>query len=124
MQFMMLMIPNVYRGNKKLEGFVPDPKKVEEMTRFNVELGKAVTILSLNGLHPLSSGARVSFGRGKPAVTDGPFIETKEVLGGYWLVEADSKEDLVEWAQRCPADEGDVIEIRQIFGEADFARKS
>jgi hypothetical protein len=123
MQFMMLMIPNVYRGNKKLEGFLPDPKKIEEMTRFNEELGKAVTILSLNGLHPLSTGARVSFGRGKPTVTDGPFIETKEVLGGYWIVEADSKEELVTWALRCPADEGDVIEIRQIFGEADFADK-
>jgi hypothetical protein len=122
MQFMMLMIPNVYRGNKKLEaGFVPDPKKIKEMTRFNEELGKAVTILSLNGLRPLNAGARVSFGRGKPTVTDGPFIETKEVLGGYWLVEADSKEELVNWALRCPADEGDVIEIRQIFDAADFA---
>ena len=122
MQFMMLMIPNVYRGNKKLDpGFVPDPKKVEEMARFNEELGKAVKILSLNGLHPLNTGARVSFGKGKPTVTDGPFIETKEVLGGYWMVEANSKEELVKWAQRCPADEGDVIEIRQIFGEADFA---
>jgi hypothetical protein len=67
MQFMMLMIPDVYRGNKKLDpGFVPDPKKVEEMGRFNEELGKAVKILSLNGLHPLNSGARVSFGKGKP----------------------------------------------------------
>jgi hypothetical protein len=123
MQFMMLMIPNVYRGNKTLEGFLPDPKQVEEMTRFNEEMGKSLKILSLNGLHPLSSGARVSFGEGKPTVTDGPFIETKEVLGGYWLVEADSKEQLVEWAQRCPADEGDVIEIRQVFSEADFADK-
>ena len=123
MQFMMLMIPNVYRGNRKLEGFLPDPKKIEEMTRFNEEMGKAVKILSLNGLHPLSTGARVSFGRGKPTVTDGPFIETKEVLGGYWLVEADSKEQLVAWAQRCPADEGDVLEIRRVFGEADFANK-
>ena len=116
MQFMMLMIPDVYRGNKKLDpGFVPDPKKLEEMARFNEELGKAVKILSLNGLHPLNTGARVSFGKGKPTVTDGPFIESKEVLGGYWLVEANSKEELVKWAQRCPADEGDVIEIRQIF---------
>jgi hypothetical protein len=121
MQFMMLMIPNVYRGNKTLEGFLPDPKQVEEMTRFNEEMGKSLKILSLNGLHPLSCGARVSFGEGKATVTDGPFIETKEVLGGYWLVEADSKERLVEWAQRCPADEGDVIEIRQVFSEADFA---
>ena len=123
MQFMMLMIPNVYRGNKKLDGFVPDPKKVEEMTRFNVELGEAVTILSLNGLHPLNAGARVSFGKGKPAVTDGPFIETKEVLGGYWLVEANSKEELVKWVLRCPAEEGDVIEIRPVFSESDFAAK-
>ncbi|MGH8252230.1 MAG: YciI family protein [Steroidobacteraceae bacterium] len=124
MQFMMLMIPNVYRGNKKLEpGFAPDPKKVEEMTRFNEEMGKAIKILSLNGLHPLRSGARVSFGKGKPAVIDGPFVETKEVLGGYWLVETDSKDELVKWALRCPADEGDVIEIRQIFSESDFASK-
>jgi hypothetical protein len=124
MQFMMLMIPKVYRGNTKLgPDFVPDPKKLETMARFNEELGKAVTILSLNGLHPLSTGARVSFGTGKPTVTDGPFIETTEVLGGYWLVEASSKDELVQWAQRCPADEGDVIEIRQVFDEADFAIK-
>lgn len=124
MQFMMLMIPDVYRGNRTLaQGFVPDPKKIEEMTRFNEELGKAVKILSLNGLHPLNKGTRVSFGKGKPTVTDGPSIEANEVLGGYWLVEAKSKEELVKWAQRCPADEGDVIEIRQIFDEADFAKK-
>jgi hypothetical protein len=121
MQFMMLMIPNVYRGNRKLEGFSPERKDMEAMGRFNEEMGKAVNILSLNGLHPLYAGARVSFGKGKPTVTDGPFVETKEVLGGYWLVEADSKEELVKWAQRCPAAEGDIIEIRQIFGEEDFA---
>src|SRR5687768_717460 len=102
MQFMMLMIPEVYRGNKTLDaGFVPDPKKLDEMGRFNEEMGKAVKILSLNGLHPLNAGARVSFGKGKPMVTDGPHVETKEVLGGYWLVEADSKEELVKWAERC-----------------------
>jgi hypothetical protein len=124
MQFMMLMIPKVYRGNTKLDpAFVPDPQKVQQMARFNEELGKAVTILSLNGLHPLTTGARVSFGKGKPMVTDGPFIETTEVLGGYWLVEASSKEELLSWVQRCPADEGDVIEIRQVFDAADFAIK-
>ena len=123
MQFMMLMIPDVYRGNKKLEGFAPDPKELEKMGRFNEEMGKSVKILSLNGLHPLSAGARVSFGKGKPTVTDGPFIEAKEVLGGYWLVEAESQEELVKWAQRCPAEEGDVIEIRQVFDAADFAIK-
>jgi hypothetical protein len=124
MQFMMLMIPAVYRDNKMVDaGFVPDPKKLEEMGRFNEEMGKAAKILSLNGLHPLNAGTRVSFGKGKPMVTDGPFVEAKEVLGGYWLVEADSKEELVKWAQRCPAEEGDVIEIRQIFDLADFAIK-
>ncbi len=116
MQFLMLMIPAIYQGGNKVDpGFTPDPKKMEEMGRFNEELGKAVKILSLNGLHPLDTGARVSFGEGKPIVTDGPFIEAKEVLGGYWMVEANSKEELVKWAQRCPADPGDVIEIRQIF---------
>jgi len=121
MQFMMLMIPNAYRDNKKMEGFVPKHEEMEAMGRFNEEMGKAVKILSLNGLHPLYAGARVSFAKGKPMVTDGPFVETKEVLGGYWLVEADSKEELVKWALRCPAAQGDVIEIRQIFGAEDFA---
>jgi hypothetical protein len=122
MKFMMLMIPAVYQGGKPAPGFTPDSKKMEEMGRFNEELGKAFRIESLNGLHPLAKGARVSFAKGKPSVTDGPFIEAKEVLGGYWLVEAPSKEEVVKWAQRCPADEGDTIEIRQIFGPEDFAK--
>lgn len=124
MQFMMLMIPNVYRSNPKFDGrFAPEPKDMEKMGRFNEEMGKSVRILSLNGLHPLSTGARVSFDKGKAKATDGPFVEAKEVLGGYWLVEADSKEQLLEWAQRCPAEDGDVIEIRQIFDVTDFAIK-
>jgi hypothetical protein len=124
MQFMMLMIPAVYQGGAKVDpGFVPDLKKMEPMGRFNEEMGKAVKIISLNGLRPLATGARVSFGKGEPTVTDGPFIEAKEVLGGYWMIEADSKEELVKWAQRCPAEPGDVIEIRQIFDLADFAIK-
>jgi hypothetical protein len=87
-------------------------------------MGQSVKILSLNGLHPLNGrGARVSFVQGKPKVTDGPFVETKEVLGGYWLVEAESKEELVKWAERCPAEEGDVIEIRQVFDLAEFGIK-
>ena len=124
MQFMMLMIPAIYRDGKKVDPeFVPDPKKMEEMTKFTENLGKAVKIISLNGLHPLATGARVAFGKGKPTVTDGPFIEAKEVLGGYWMVEAKSKAELVKWAQRCPADPGDVIEIRQIWDEVDLATK-
>jgi hypothetical protein len=122
MQFMILMIPAVYRGNKKSDQkFVPDPKEVQEMGRFNEELSKQVELLSLNGLHPLSTGARISFSQGRTTVTDGPFVETKEVLGGYWMVEADSKEQLLGLMQKCPAKDGDVIEIRQIFSPADFA---
>ena len=124
MQFMMLMIPAIYQGGKKVEPeFEPDPKKMEEMGKFTEELGKAVKIISVDGLQPLATGARVAFGKGKPTVTDGPFIEAKEVLGGYWIVEANSKEELVKWAQRCPADPGDVIEIRQIWDVADFKTK-
>jgi hypothetical protein len=111
MKFMMLMIPAVYRAGTKVDpGFVPDPEKVAEMGRFNDEMAKSVT-----------AGARVSFAQGKPIVTDGPFIETKEVLGGYWLVEAKSKDEVMKWAQRCPASDGDVIEIRQVFEPEDFA---
>lgn len=121
MKFMMLMIPAVYQGGDgPASGFVPDPEKVRQMTRFNEEMGRALKLLDLNGLHPPATGARVSFTNGKPSVTDGPFVESKEVLGGYWLVEADSKEEMVKWAMKCPADDGDVIEIRQIFGPEDF----
>lgn len=123
MKFMMLMIPAVYQGGKKpAPDFKPELKDMEAMGRFNEEMGKALKIESLNGLHPQAKGARVSFANRKPTVTDGPFIESKEVLGGYWLVEAPSQEDVVKWAQRCPANEGDTIEIRQIFGPEDFAQ--
>ncbi len=121
MKFMMLMIPAVYQGRKPAPDFKPERKAMEAMGRFNEEMGKALKIESLNGLHPQARGARVSFANGKPSVTDGPFIESKEVLGGYWLLEAPSKEEVVKWAQRCPADDGDTIEIRQIFGPEDFA---
>jgi hypothetical protein len=119
----MLMIPAVYNNGTKNPEHKPTRKDIEPMGKFNEEMGKEVKILSLNGLHPIQKGARVSFGKGKPVVTDGPFIESKEVLGGYWHVEADSKEQLVKWAQRCPAGPGDVIEIRQIFDLADFDMK-
>jgi hypothetical protein len=123
MQFMILMIPSVYRNNKKPGPDFPDPKAMEEMTKFNERLSKSVKLLSLNGLHPLTTGARLSFSKGKATVTDGPFIETKEVLGGYWLVEAKSKDELVKLMQNCPAEEGDTIEIRRIFRVEDFAIK-
>ncbi len=125
MKLMMLMIPGIYHDNKKMEDFAPKPEDMAAMGKFNEEMGKAIKIESLNGLHPLYKGARVTFekGKGKGVVTDGPFIETKEVLGGYWMIDAPSKGDVVKWAQRCPAENGDIIEIRQIFTEEDFAPK-
>jgi len=77
-------------------------------------------LLALDGLHPPSMGTRVSFSRGKPRVTDGPFAEAKEVIGGYWLIQVKSKAEAVQWASRCPAGDGDVIEVRQVQEMSDF----
>jgi hypothetical protein len=121
MRFMMLMIPGVYQGAAKPpEGFAPDAEIVAKMMKYNEDLAKAGALISLDGLQPQSMGARVAFREGKPTVTDGPFVESKEVLGGYWMIQVASKDDAVEWAKRCPAQDGDVIEIRQVFEMADF----
>lgn len=125
MRFMMLMIPRVYQldapvGEKAGEGFAPPAEAVAKMMKFNEELTKAGALISLDGLHPSSKGARVSFKGGKPTVTDGPFIEAKEVIGGYWMIQAESKEEAVAWARRCPAADGDVIEVRPVFEMSDF----
>ena len=118
MRFMMLMIPKGYE--KAAPGAMPDAKAVEAMMKYNESLQKAGVLLALDGLHPPSTGARVSFPGGKPKVTDGPFAEAKEVIGGYWMIEAKSKAEAVEWAKRCPAGENEVIEIRQVQEMSDF----
>ena len=118
MRFMMLMIPKGYE--KAAAGTTPDAKAVEAMMKYNESLQKAGILLSLDGLHPLAAGARVSFAGGKPTVTDGPFVETKEVLGGYWMIQVKSKQEAIDWAKRCPASDNEVIEIRQVFEMADF----
>jgi hypothetical protein len=118
MRFMMLMIPKGYET--AAPGAVPDAKAVEAMMKYNESLQKAGVLLALDGLHPPSTGARVSFPGGKPKVTDGPFTEAKEVIGGYWMIEVKSKAEAVEWAKRCPADENGVIEIRQVQEMSDF----
>jgi hypothetical protein len=123
MRFMMLMIPGVYQGaeGKKVRAdFAPGADDVAKMTKYNEELAKAGALISLDGLHPPTKGARVSFAGGKPKVTDGPFTESKEVLGGYWIIEVKSKEEAVNWAKRIPARSDDVIEVRQIFDMSDF----
>jgi hypothetical protein len=118
MRFMMLMIPKGYE--KAGPGAVPDAKAVAAMMKYNESLQKAGVLLALDGLQPPSKGARVSFSGGKPRVTDGPFTETKEALGGYWMIQVKSKEEAVEWASRCPASDEDVIEVRQVFEMSDF----
>jgi hypothetical protein len=118
MRFMMLMIPKGYETAKP--GTMPDPKAVAAMMKYNEELQKAGVLLTLDGLHPPSMGARVSFAGGKPKVTDGPFAEAKEVVGGYWMIQVKSKAEAVEWASRCPGSENEVIEIRQVQEFADF----
>src|SRR5262244_3202905 len=112
MRFMMLMIPKGYE--KAAPGTMPDPKAVEAMMKYNESLQKAGVLLALDGLHPPSMGARVSFEEGKPTVTDGPFAEAKEVVGGYWMIQVKSKEEAIQWATRCPGSENETIEIRQV----------
>jgi len=114
---MMLMIPNV---KDDPEDWSPSPEDVSAMTKYNDELTKAGVLLALDGLHPSSQGARVSFSAGKGTVTDGPFAEAKELIGGYWLIDVRSKEEAVAWATRCPAGDGDVIEVRQVYELSDF----
>lgn len=118
MRFMMLVIPKGYENAKP--GTLPEQAAMDAMTKYNEALQKAGVLLALDGLHPPSMGARVTFSGGKPKVTDGPFAETKEVLGGYWMIQVTSKAEAVEWAKRIPALEGDLIEVRQVQEMSDF----
>ena len=118
MRFMMLMIPKGYESAPP--GEMPDAKAVEAMMKYNESLQRAGVLLALDGLHPPSMGARVSFAGGKPRVTDGPFAEAKEVLGGYWMIQVKSREEAIEWASRCPAGPNEVIEVRQVQELGDF----
>jgi hypothetical protein len=117
MRFMMFMYPGI---DADAEAWEPSADDVAAMGRYNEELTKAGVLLSLDGLRPPADGARVRFVGGTPTVTDGPFAEAKEVVGGYWLIQAASKEEAVEWATRCPAAEGDFIEVRRVFEMEDF----
>ncbi len=123
MRFLMMMIPEVYQGkNSQSLGpdFAPPKDGVERMMKFNEALAKSGALISLDGLHPPTKAARVSYKGGKPNVTDGPFIESKEVLGGYWLIKAKSRQEAIDWAKKVPAEEGDVVEVRQVFDMEDF----
>ncbi len=112
MRFMMF----VYPGGDDSDGdYGPPPVElVEAMSKFNEELTKAGVLLALDGLHPPSAGARVSFAGGKPTVTDGPFAEAREVIGGYWTIDVKSRDEAIAWAGKAPMQDGDTIEVRRV----------
>lgn len=117
MQFMLIMIPKDYK-NTPAEWKPGEKEKAEmaEMGKFNDSLRQAGVLKSVNGLTPPAAGARIVFGGGQPAVTRGPFAGTTETVGGYWILELDSQEEAIAWMKKCPAQPGDVIEVRQIAG--------
>ena len=121
MRFMMLMIPLGYEtAPPKID---LDPERVAAMMKYNEALKDAGVLITLDGLHPPSAGARVSFATGKPVVTDGPFTESKEVLGGYWMIDVASREEAIAWASKCPGSENEIIEIRQVQEMSDFSEE-
>jgi hypothetical protein len=118
MRFMMLVIPKGYEA--AAPDTVPDAKAVARMMEYNKSLQKAGVLLALDGLLPPSTGARVAYTDGKATVTDGPFPEAKEIIGGYWILQVRSREEAIEWARRAPMGNHEIIEVRQIFEMGDF----
>src|ERR1700678_228484 len=118
MRFMMIMFPKGYENAKP--GTVPDLKAMEVMGKYNEQLQKAGVLLALDGLTPPSMGARVTFKAGKSKVTDGPFPEAKEVVGGYWVIQVKSREEALQWASRIPGKDIEMVEVRRFFEMSDF----
>jgi hypothetical protein len=120
MRFMMIMYP----GPKAETGALPDPAAIGAMMKYNEELGKAGVLLALDGLQPSSKGARVRFKAGKATVSDGPFAEAKELVGGYWIIQVKSRDEALEWARRIPGADDEMVEVRQVFEMSDFTHIS
>jgi hypothetical protein len=118
MRFMMLVIPKAYETAGA--DFVPPADLVARMAKYNESLSKAGVLLELDGLHPPAKATRLAFAGGKARVTDGPFTESKELIGGYWMIQVKSKDEAVEWAKRAPMLDGDVIEVRQVQELSEF----
>jgi hypothetical protein len=119
MRFMMIMFPKGYENAKP--GTVPDLKDMDRMGKYNEELGKAGVLLALDGLTPPATmSARVTFKGGKSKVTDGPFPETKEVVGGFWIIQVKSREEALAWASRIPGSDNEMVEVRRLFDITDF----
>jgi hypothetical protein len=116
MRFMMLMYP----GAKAETGAPPDATTAAAMLRYNEELVRAGVLLAGDGLQPSAKGARIRSAGGRRTVTDGPFTETKELLGGYWLIQVRSREEAIEWATRIPLADDEMLELRQVYELSDF----
>ena len=120
MRFMLIIKAN----DASERGEMPTMETIVEMGKFNQQLIDAGVLLAGDGLQPSAKGARVFLSGEKRTVVDGPFAETKELVGGFWMLEVRSKDEAVEWARRCPNPQGEgeaQIEIRQVFDAADFA---
>ena len=116
MRFMVIV-----KANAESEaGKMPTEEMLTKMGKFNEELANAGVMLAGEGLHPSSKGVRIKFSGGKTTVTDGPFAETKELIAGFWLWQVKSKEEAIEWLKRAPFENGEEVEIRQVFEAADF----
>jgi len=120
MRFMMIV-----KANKDSEaGKLPSEELLAAMGKYNEELMKAGVLVDLAGLKPTSKGARIKFSKGKKTVIDGPFAETKELIGGYWIINVKSRQEALDWAKRAPAPFGEMedgeIELRQFYEMEDF----
>ena len=121
MRFMVIV-----KATKESEaGVMPSEQMLAEMGKYNEELANAGVMLAGEGLHPSSRGKRVRFNGRQRTVIDGPFSETKELIAGFWLIQARSMDEAVEWVKRCPNPfEGESeIEIRQVFEADDFGQE-
>jgi hypothetical protein len=118
MRFMMMVMPEGYES--AAPDAVPSAEVVAKMMEYNKSLQQAGVLLALDGLLPPSTGARISFSDGKASVSDGPFAEAKEVIGGYWIIQVHSREEAIEWARRAPMANNEIIEVRQIHEISDF----
>ena len=118
MRFMMIVIPKGYES--AAPDAVPSAEAVAKMMEYNKSLQKAGVLLALDGLFPPSTGARISYSDGKATVTDGPFAEAKEVIGGYWVIQVRSREEAIEWAKRAPMSNNEIIEVRRIHEMGEF----
>lgn len=116
MRFMMIMYP----GPGAEAGQMPDEKTLAAMGAYNEALVKAGVLLAGEGLHPSRQGARVRFAGGKAHVSDGPFTEAEEVIGGYWMLQVESRDEAIAWATRAPCPDGEMIELRRVYEMEDF----